>query len=161
MTDLDSRPDVAPVALAPVRSRRRLRSLLVIGVMVAAILALLSQGLLHNLNYFETVTQAMDQRRTLGTSTFRLEGVVTKGTITRTAVGADFYLSGSVPKEVFVIERGSPPELFQSDIPVVVNGHFTSLTSSVFEADQIIVKHTASYIAQYPGRVRAPNGTTR
>jgi hypothetical protein len=31
----------------------------------------------------------------------------------------------------------------------------------IFDGTQILVKHTASYIAQHPSRVKAPNGTTR
>jgi hypothetical protein len=31
----------------------------------------------------------------------------------------------------------------------------------VFVSDQILVKHSANYIAKYPGRVTAPNGTKR
>jgi cytochrome c-type biogenesis protein CcmE len=92
-----------------------------------AILALLSQGLLHSLNYFETVNQVL----------------------------------GSGHNHVFVDAHGSPPELFQADIPVVVVGHFTTKTSLDFDGTQILVKHTASYIAKYPKRVKAPNGTTR
>jgi hypothetical protein len=30
-----------------------------------------------------------------------------------------------------------------------------------FEGTQIMVKHSASYIAAHPNRVKAPNGTSR
>jgi len=60
-----------------------------------------------------------------------------------------------------VRESGSPPQLFQGNIPVVVDGHFTSATSRVFVANQIIVKHSSSYVAQHPNRVKAPNGSVR
>jgi cytochrome c-type biogenesis protein CcmE len=153
--------DLTPVEPPPSRSRSRRRSIAVLVVLVAAIVALLSQGLLHNLNYFDTVNQAMAQRPTLGTTTFRLEGVVARGTITRTSSGASFYLNGRRTDEVFVIAHGEPPELFQADIPVVVDGHFTSSTSRTFVATSIIVKHSANYVAQHPGRVRAPNGSVR
>jgi len=42
-----------------------------------------------------------------------------------------------------------------------VVGHFTSSTSLDFDGSQILVKHTATYIAAHPGRVKAPNGSTR
>ena len=130
-------------------------------VLALAILALLSQGILHSLNYFETVDQVLAKRASFGTETMRLEGVVKPGTITRTSSGASFTLEGSGAKEVYVDAHGSPPQLFQADIPVVVVGHFTSATSLTFDGTQILVKHTASYIAEHPQRVRAPNGTTR
>jgi cytochrome c-type biogenesis protein CcmE len=135
-----------------------------VGVLVvlgAAIIVLLSQGILHSLNYFETVDQALAQRSSLGTKVIRLEGVVKPGSISRTSNGASFVITGSKDRQVFVDAHGSPPQLFQADIPVVVVGHFTSSTSLDFEGTQILVKHTATYIAAHPKRVKAPNGTTR
>jgi cytochrome c-type biogenesis protein CcmE len=164
MSLTDQSLDVTPVAPPPSPTRGRRRSIVVIGVLVVAIAALLSQGLLRNLNYFETVNQAVGQQKALGTSDFRLEGVVAPGTIVRTSSGTSFFLEGKVPHEVYVVASGSPPELFQANIPVVVDGHFVQPASSqhlVFHAHQILVKHSASYVAQHPGRVRAPNGTTR
>ncbi len=132
-----------------------------LGVLVAAIVVLLSQGILHSLNYFETVNQALGQRSKIGTEVIRLEGVVKPGSILRTSSGASFTITGSKHREVFVEAHGSPPQLFQADIPVVVVGHFTSTTSLDFDGTQILVKHTATYIAAHPSRVKAPNGSTR
>ena len=153
--------DLSPVAAPPSPRRSRRRSVGVVIVLVLAVLALLSQGLLHSLNYFETIDQAMASRATLGTTSFRLEGVVEAGTITRTSSGASFWMTGGRGREVFVDAHGTPPQLFQSNIPVVVEGHFTSATSDDFYATQILVKHSASYIAAHPSRVRAPNGSVR
>ena len=157
--------DVAPVAPSPTARRGRRRSIVVLCVLVAAIAALLSQGLLHNLNYFETVNEAARSLKTLGTSDFRLEGVVAPGTVQRSSTGATFYLEGQrSTHEVYVVASGEPPQLFQANIPVVVDGHFTSTASAgplVFAAHQIIVKHSSTYVAQHPGRVKAPDGSTR
>lgn len=160
MVSTEATLDVTPVE-PPSTPRRRLRSWMVIVVLVLAVGALLSQGLLQNLNYFETVDEAFSQRAQLGTKDFRLEGVVRTGSIERTSVGANFYLDGSKKNSVYVRESGSPPQLFQGNIPVVVDGHFTSATSRVFVANQIIVKHSSSYVAQHPNRVKAPNGSVR
>ncbi len=138
-----------------------MRTALVIALLVIAVGALLSQGLLKSLNYFVTVDQAWTQRHHLGTSTLRLEGVVEPGTISRTASGASFYIEGTGTRRYFVTAAGSPPQLFQANIPVVVVGHFASATSVDFLGSQIMVKHSSSYIAAHPGRVRAPNGTVR
>jgi cytochrome c-type biogenesis protein CcmE len=59
---------------------------------------------------------------------------------------------------VTVLNTGSPPDLFQANIPVIAVGHFAG---SHFVSDQILVKHSATYIAQHPARVTAPNGTKR
>jgi cytochrome c-type biogenesis protein CcmE len=158
--DADAPLDLTPVAAPPTKRRGRWRSIGVLALLAAAVLALLSQGLLHSLNYFETIDQAMHSRATLGTKTIRLEGIVKAHTIDRTSTGASFWIRGG-GKEVFVNAHGSPPQLFQANIPVVVVGHFTSATSDRFDGTQILVKHTASYIAAHPKRVRAPNGTTR
>jgi cytochrome c-type biogenesis protein CcmE len=152
--------DLTPVDAPPSKRRGRWRTIGVLVVLALAVLALLSQGLLHSLNYFETIPQAMGSRAKLGTETIRLEGVVKRHSISRTSSGASFEMTGG-GKAVFVNAHGSPPQLFQANIPVVVVGHFTNSTSDSFYGTQILVKHTASYIAAHPKRVKAPNGTVR
>jgi cytochrome c-type biogenesis protein CcmE len=156
-TDLD----LTPIAPPKAKSSSRRRTIGVLVVLVIAILALLSQGLLHSLNYFDTVDQVFASRAKIGTTTIRLEGVVKPHTITRTSGGASFWMTGSGTREVYVISHGTPPQLFQADIPVVVEGHFTTAHSTTFDGTQILVKHTATYIAKYPKRVKAPNGSVR
>lgn len=145
---------------SPARRRRRLRIGGVFAVLAAALAYLLVQGLGSSLDYFDTVPQALAHRGSIGTSVIRLEGVVVPGTITRTGAGADFEV-GDGHDRVVVHEVGSPPELFQANIPVVVVGHFTSAASRVFASDQIMVKHSAAYVAAHPTRVQGPNGTVR
>lgn len=139
-----------------VRARKRKLRLLVAGaVLVGAFAFLLVEGLSNSLNYFETVNQAIAQRATLGTQTFRLEGIVVPGTVHPTSTGVNFTVESSGVKEP-VVETGQPPQLFQPDIPVVLVGHFAG---PVFASDQILVDHTSQYIAEYPSRVTAPNGS--
>lgn len=157
----DQQLDLTPVAPPKAKSSSRRRSIGVLVVIVAAILALLSQGVLHSLNYFDTVDQVFTHRASIGTTTIRLEGVVKAHTITRTSTGASFWITGSGVREVYVVSHGSPPQLFQSNIPVVVVGHFTTKHSTTFDGTQILVKHTSTYIAQHPKRVKAPNGSVR
>jgi cytochrome c-type biogenesis protein CcmE len=140
------------------RKKKRKVRLIVAGVvLVGAFAFLLIEGLSNSLNYFETVNQAVAQRATLGSTTFRLEGLVVPGTIHATSTGVNFTVESSGVSEA-VIETGEPPQLFQPNIPVVLVGHFSG---SIFASDQIIVDHSAQYIAKYPSRVRAPNGTSR
>lgn len=138
------------------RGTRRTRLAVVFALLVGAVVYLLVEGLGSSLDYFDTVGQAVAQRHELGTRTIRLEGLVVPGTIRRTGRGADFVVSGG-GQRIAVRDSGSPPQLFQADIPVVVVGHFAG---DVFEGDQIMVKHSATYIAAHPTRVKAPNGTT-
>jgi cytochrome c-type biogenesis protein CcmE len=144
-------------ALPRPRRRRSKRLWVVFALLIGAFVFLLVEGLGSSLNYFDTVNQAMAHRATLGTTTFRLEGDVVPGSIHPTAKGTDFAVSeGS--HTVFVDNTGSPPQLFQVNIPVVVVGHFASTTSADFVSNQILVKHSATYIAQHPNRVKGKNG---
>jgi cytochrome c-type biogenesis protein CcmE len=155
--DVESRPSpaAAPAQRAHRSSRWRLWG--VGAVLVGAFAFLLVEGLGSSLNYFETVDQALAHKTTLGTQTFRLEGVVVPGTVHRIAGGVAFVEAGTKHR-VDVVNHGNPPQLFQPDIPVVVVGHFSG---SSFVSDQLIVDHTAQYVQAHPNRVRAPNGTTR
>ena len=157
----DSTIDLAPVAPPRSSTSSRRRSIVVLAVLALVVVGLLSQGLLHSLNYFDTVDQVLANRAKIAMTTIRLEGVVKPHTIERTSSGASFWLTGSGSNQVYVISRGTPPQLFQADIPVVVVGHFRAKDSLTFEGIQIMVKHTASYIAQNPTRVKAPNGSVR
>lgn len=137
--------------------QQRLRLIVVGAVLVGAFAFLLVKGLGSSLDYFETVDQALQSKAMLGTKTFRLEGLVVPGSVQRHDGGVDFVASGSKGR-IDVVNTGNPPQLFQNDIPVVVVGHFSGAT---FVSNQIIVDHSAQYVAQYPNRVRAPNGSTR
>ncbi len=141
-------------------SRRRTRLLVVFALLAAAIAYLLVEGLGSSLDYFDTVSQALSHRTSIGTTVFRLEGLVVPGSVRRTARGADFEVSGG-GRTVVVHNVGSPPQLFQPNIPVVVVGHFASASSDLFMSNQIMVKHSPTYIAKHPTRVRAPDGAVR
>jgi len=129
-------------------------------ILIGALVFLLVEGLGSSLNYFDTVDQALSHRASLGTSTLRLEGVVEQGSVRRTAVGTDFVV-GEGASRVMVQNTGSPPQLFQAGVPVVVVGHFAPGDPATFVSDQIMVKHSADYIARHPDRVRATNGSVR
>ena len=157
--------EIAP-ALEPIEPPRRAASpkgrfFFVCALLAAAVALVLYEGLLSSLNYFDTVDQALNHRAQIGTSSIRLEGLVVPGTVHTTSSGASFTISGADGRTVRVVNVGSPPELFQVNIPVVVVGSFTSTTSDLFDSNQILVKHSAQYVAAHPGRVRAPNGSTR
>jgi cytochrome c-type biogenesis protein CcmE len=146
-----------PALPSPRRRRTRRRMLVVFALLAGAFVFLLVEGLGSSLDYFDTVNQALAHRQQLGTTSFRLEGVVVPGSIHATAAGADFALCEG-PNTVHVANTGSPPQLFQSHIPVVVVGHFASDTSTNFVSNTIMVKHSATYSAQYPGRVKPATG---
>lgn len=159
-TAVDDRP-LTPIDPPHRTAKGRRRFFVVCGLIAVAVGILLYKGLLSSLDYFDTVDQALDHRASIGIQAIRLEGVVVPGSVKPTASGTDFAISGADGREVQVVNTGSPPQLFQPSIPVVVVGRFSSMTSTTFDSNQIMVKHTATYIAAHPGRVRAPNGSVR
>jgi cytochrome c-type biogenesis protein CcmE len=126
-------------------------------VLVGALVFLVAKGIGTALNFYLPADQALAEEATLGDKTFNLEGVVQPGSVRQTADGVDFVVTSGSAK-VTVDNTGTPPELFQPNIPVIAVGHFAG---PVFVSDQILVKHSSDYIAKYPGRVTAPNGTKR
>jgi cytochrome c-type biogenesis protein CcmE len=135
-------------------SRHTARYVVVGLVLVGALVFLLVKGLGSALNFYLPANQAVAQRATLGGKTINLEGVVAPGSVRSTADGVDFVVtSGDV--RLNVSNTGSPPQLFQANIPVIAVGHFVG---DAFVSDQILVKHSSTYIAQHPNRVTAPNG---
>jgi cytochrome c-type biogenesis protein CcmE len=156
------RSTAAPVgdggpAMPSVRRRRSTRLWLVFAVLLAAFVFLLVEGLGSSLNFFDTVDQAFAHRASLGTQTLNLEGDVVAGSIHPTAVGTNFTIAEG-GNRVSVINTGSPPQLFQVGIAVVVVGHFTTPRSVDFISHQILVKHSENYCAANPKRVKSKSG---
>jgi cytochrome c-type biogenesis protein CcmE len=101
--------------------------------------------------YFRTADEAVAQPDALGEQTFRLEGVVV-GPAVRDGDVVRFEVTengATIPVE----HRGDPPDLFQPNIPVVLEGHFTE-GSDVFSSDRIMVKHSESYREDHPERTQ-------
>jgi cytochrome c-type biogenesis protein CcmE len=155
-----SQPDAGPPPVpraVPAGKRHTVRYVVVGLVLVGALVFLLVKGLGSALDFYLPADQAVAQKATLGDKTFNIEGVVAPGSIHSTKSGVDFVVtSGAV--HVAVQNSSSPPQLFQPNIPVIAVGHFQG---DLFVSDQILVKHTSTYIAQYPSRVTAPNGSKR
>jgi cytochrome c-type biogenesis protein CcmE len=146
-----------PGAARPAGSGHRLRYAIVGLVLVGSLVFLVVKGLTSALNFYLPANQALAQKASLGSQTFNLEGLVEPGSIHPTPTGVDFVVTSGATK-LQVDNTGSPPQLFQPDIPVIAVGHFSG---TMFVSDQILVKHSSNYIAAHPGRVTAPNGSKR
>jgi len=128
-------------------------------VLLGAMGFLIYKGVTSAVVYFKTAQQAVEARAALGNSTFQIEGTVVPGS-KRAGTGSgnfSFEIS-SGPVKVEVHNTGVPPQLFGPGVPVVLVGHFVGMTDT-FASDQILVKHSNSYIAAHPNRVRGPNGS--
>jgi cytochrome c-type biogenesis protein CcmE len=129
-------------------SRRRLW--LAGAVVVIALGVLVGQGLGNATLYFRTADEAVAQRDSLGERRFRIQGDVVDGSVFQVGNDVTFTLTKN-GVEVPVRHEGDPPELFQPGIPVVLEGRFDG---PVFSSDRILVKHSETYTAENPERVR-------
>ena len=149
----DGRPQ--PVPPAPtIRTRRpllgsRRRQILAAAVIASAVAFLLVQGLGNATEYFKTADQAVADRAHLGTRQFRIEGTVDND-VRRVGNSTDFSITAN-NVTVPVVDSNEPPQLFKPDIPVVLEGHWAG---NVFASDLIMVKHSASYVAAHPDRLK-------
>lgn len=127
------------------------RRLWLAGVVVLAALGfLVFQGLGNATLYFRTADEAVAQREQLGDRRFRIEGDVVDGSVRQVGNDVSFTLvKNSV--QVPVQHKGDPPELFRPGIPVVLEGRFQG---DHFASDRILVKHSETYVAENPDRVK-------
>jgi cytochrome c-type biogenesis protein CcmE len=140
--------------------RRKLSRLGVVGLILAVALCfLIYKAVTSAVVYFKTAQQAVAARYELGNSTFQIEGLVVPGSIHKDGVGSvRTFVISSGPVRLHITNSAPQPALFQANVPVVLVGHFVG-SSNTFASDQILVKHSNSYIAAHPNRVRAPNGS--
>ena len=144
MTIIDA-PAAAP-APKP-RPQHRGRYIVAVGGCVVAVVAIivLAVVLSENVVYFRTVTEAVHDRQSQGTSRFRLAGGVVDGTIHDTHGGVTFQVTDG-RNTVVVHHEGDTPALFKNNAPVVVEGHWASKAKNApFDSDRILIKHGADY----------------
>lgn len=135
--------------------------LTIVGVLVVVALGVLVwKGLTSAVVFFKTANEAVAQRASLGQSDFQMEGMVVPGSVQRRGQDLYVFTVESAGVKVRVDNTGDPPELFRPGLPVVVVGHFVG-SSDVFASDEIMVKHSQSYVAAHPNRVKAADGSTR
>jgi cytochrome c-type biogenesis protein CcmE len=139
-------PTPAPTS----RRTRKLRTryIVAIGGCVGAIVAIivLAVVLSENVVFFRTVTEAVQDRSSQGTSRFRIAGAVVPGTIVETKTGVRFRITDG-KHTVTVDHSGDPPDLFKPGAPVVCEGHWAKadVASAAFDSDRILIRHGADY----------------
>jgi len=142
---------------APRRRRSlgtRRQRLLAAVVIVGALAFLVARGLTNALDYYLPANQAVAQRAELGTSDFRIQGTVLPGL---RQVGSSLHFSITSHRvDVEVVSTGSPPQLFHTGMPVVLDGHWQG---EVFSSFQIMVQHGSSYVEAHPATGKARAGT--
>ena len=147
--------DLTPRQAPPVRGGsadrgKRVAILGTLGVLVVALGVMAYQGLNNATVFFRNVDEAVEQRDELGDKRFRLQGSVVDGSVEPDGSSVRFAVEyGGVQADV--VHLGDPPELFQPDIPVVLEGAWSD-EGDWFASDRILVKHTEDYEADNPDR---------
>ena len=109
------------------------------GVVIALIIVGLLISLRSNLVFFNTPTELVEQ--TAGNDRQRLGGQVVAGTVAQMDGVVDFEVTDG-RTTVTVHHSGSPQQLFQEGIGVVVEGTWDG---AVFTSDFMLVKHDEQY----------------
>jgi len=118
-----------------------------IGIIVLVLGFIMFGGLGDNLVYYLTPTEAVDQQVDFPDGErFRLGGLVSEGTVETTPDGVAFIVTDG-DRSIDVLHTGAPPQLFQENIGVVVEGAWAG---NHFESDTLIINHDEEY--------RAPEG---
>ena len=128
---------------------KRLRYIVAGGLCVAAVAVLLFGGLSRNIVYFRTVSEAVQEHEKSpdNTDRFRIAGAVLTVDAPREDGAVSFKLTEG-GKDVPVLHRGDPGNLFKVGVPVVCEGRFVKGTSGEslrFESDRLMIKHGSEY----------------
>ncbi len=125
---------------------RRWGAIAVLGVLVVVVGVIVWQAKGATL-YYKNADEAIAQKASLGTKTFRLQGTVIgqpePGNGDRPTVFRVAYNG----KSVKVVHTGSEPALFKAGLPVVVEGHWNT-AGTAFDSRRLLVKHTEDYQKQ-------------
>jgi cytochrome c-type biogenesis protein CcmE len=137
----------------PSSGRSRSRAYLAIGgiaVLVGALGVVVFNGLTDAATFYYNVDEAVAQQDELGDQRFRMQGNVIEGSIEETATGVDFVVAYG-DAELPVTHVGTPPELFSSEIPVIIEGNFVG---DEFRSDEILIRHDSTYEEENDARLR-------
>lgn len=119
---------------------------LILGIaIIAGALGYLAFGKLEsNIVYFVTPTELLAKGDTAFGKPVRLGGMVKNGTIEWNAQSTllKFQMKDG-SHEITIISHETPPQMFQDEMGVVVEGKLAS--NGVFNADRLMVKHGNEY----------------
>lgn len=94
--------------------------------------------------FYKNADEAVAQRDDLGTTRFRLQGVVEGDPVRGEGDEPTTFVVAYNGVEVKVVHTGSEPALFKAGLPVVVEGRWND-AGTAFDSDRLLVKHTEDY----------------
>jgi cytochrome c-type biogenesis protein CcmE len=109
---------------------------------VALVVAITVVGLNENLTYYLYPNEAVASRAEFPDGErFRLAGQVVNGSLSESGEDLTFEVTdGSATIPVILV--GTPPALFNEDVPVLLEGHWSD---EVFTADEALIRHDENY----------------
>jgi cytochrome c-type biogenesis protein CcmE len=132
--------------------RPRIGTLVALGLVVGAFLALVGISLTNALVYYVTPTELAAD---LPTGSVRLYGVVEPGSVRWDAPSSTLSFRVTDGQTTMaVVSRSLPTGLFRDGIGVVLAGRATS--AGEFAADEVLVKHSEVYEPLRPGQTPPP-----
>jgi cytochrome c-type biogenesis protein CcmE len=140
-------PSTEPGSPRRPRPEKRTRYVVAAAGCVLAVVAVivLTVVLAENVVYFRTVSEAVKDRKSQGTSRFRLAGAVVPGSIHERGRSIEFKVTDG-KKTVTVIHHGDRPVLFKNGAPVLCEGSWAAArVGAPFDSDRILIKHGSEY----------------
>lgn len=134
------------------RRRARPLTLLGLGLIGLALIAVISLGVPGAVVYYVTPTELA---ATSGDGAVRLYGVVEPGSVRWDAATQELrFIVGDGATAIAVRSNAVPTALFRDGVAVVLAGRRESPTS--FVADELLVKHSEVYAPLEPGQTIPP-----
>ncbi len=156
----DAANELAPQTPRPLRSRRRWVPILFAVGVLAAVIALI-WSLVGGSLFFYNADEAIERRTELAGERFRVQGTPVAGSIVETFSGDEPVVSFSIVFDgavMDVVHVGDRPDLFQEEVPVVLEGAWVDAPPPVddyvgaaddgwhFASDRMLAKHDEVYI---------------
>lgn len=145
----------------PLRARRAPWVGVAVALALVAAVAVLVVNLLEDSLYFYNADEAVAERAEIGTRRFTLQGAPIGCSIVEGFAGDSPVVAFSLSfggASIDVVHHGDPAELFQADVPVVLDGAWVAQPAAVegftpiaddgwhFSSDRMRVKHDNDYI---------------
>jgi cytochrome c-type biogenesis protein CcmE len=132
----------------------RLRLLVGLAVVVAALTWVTVRGLTGSFVYYLTPTDIVNQHKAQVGERVRLGGYVVPGSVGHAASTLTFTVTDGT-ESIPVSDTGSVPELFKPGQGVVLEGAVGA--DGRFHSDTLLIKHSGDYRPPAPGE-KPPNG---
>ena len=153
---LDLSPRTDTVGARRNTASRRYGAIAVLVVLAVAVGFIATRFLGDSTLYFKNADEAVAERDSLGSDTFRLQGTVVGEPERGEGNEASRFTVAYNDVEVDVVHTGSEPALFKPGLPVVVEGRWND-DGTAFDSNRILVKHTEDYEEKDDGEYEQEN----